>query len=216
VRLGRPQSGRPAVLASSGAGRARLPFIRRGGVCRIGRNTRGGTTYRYPITTCRYLITTCRYLLPTYRWFRRASETDWAFRPVGRSTGDNRPSRPPQALDRLNRRSGWMKGAARSRAAGPWSSPQATIRRPGSAERPANILRSDRERAGAFWTFFTSSSLDPLPVVSSQDERAGPFEEKTSPYSAVSENQLTTHRIKRRKHRFHDENPTQELITDDR
>jgi hypothetical protein len=45
---------------------------------------------------------------------------------------------------------GGLKGAARSRAAGPWSSLRATIRGSGGAERAANIPQSDRERAGAF------------------------------------------------------------------
>jgi hypothetical protein len=142
ARLGWTRRVHPAVLASSGTGRARSPFIRRGRRNRTGRSRAVKTAYRYGKTTNIILkkLRTIPY---------RSKGSAERFQPVTPSTGSARLTDPP---------SGWMKGAARSRPTG-----GGRLRAPyrgGVLLCGVNMSRNDRDRAGA-------------------------FEEVTSPYSAV-------------------------------
>jgi hypothetical protein len=127
---------------SSGTGRARSPFIRRGRRNRTGSSRAVKTSYRYGKTTNIILKKSCT--IPY-----RSKESAERFQPVTPSTGSARLTDPP---------SGWMKGAARSRPTGRGRLRDPYLRR--VLLRGADMSRNDRDRAGA-------------------------FEEVTSPYSAV-------------------------------
>jgi hypothetical protein len=123
---------RYACGPSSGAGRARSPFIRRGRRNRTGRSRAVKTSYRYGKTT--NIILKESRTIPY-----RSKGSAERFRPVTPSTGSARLTDPP---------SGWMKGAARSRPTGRGRLRDPYLRR--VLPRGADMSRNDRDRAGAF------------------------------------------------------------------
>jgi hypothetical protein len=144
---------------SSGTGRARSPFIRRGRRNRTGSSRAVKTSYRYGKTT--NIILKKSRTIPY-----RSKESAERFRPVTPSTGSARLTDPP---------SGWMKGAARSRSR---ERSECDLGRACLSQRPTG-------RGRLRDPYLRRVLLRGADMSRNDRDRAGAFEEVTSPYSAV-------------------------------